>query len=55
MLRIFYSLRSSCDIYGGAAAKYVPPHQRHQEKEYNKNNKKALDRLRKRIKGQLNR
>ena len=39
------------DIYGGAAAKYVPPHQR----QYQSDNKQTNERLKKQVKGLLNR
>ena len=44
-------LTSSEDIYGGATAKYVPPHQRQSQS----GQKQAIERLRKQVKGLLNR
>ncbi|XP_028404670.1 nucleolar MIF4G domain-containing protein 1-like [Dendronephthya gigantea] len=44
-------LTRSQDIYGGATAKYVPPHQRHNQSDHIQTN----ERLKKQVKGLLNR
>lgn len=45
----------SSDIYGGASAKYVPPHQRVKNEEEQTQHDQVRERLRKQVKGLLNR